>query len=65
MFYYFNMVDILGKFGKVEKVLKFICEMLFEGDDVIWRMLLGVCVIYRNNVEIVEEVMVVLLRFDL
>ncbi|KAH0944301.1 hypothetical protein HID58_003938, partial [Brassica napus] len=62
--HYSNMVDILGKSGKVEKALKLIREMPFEGDDVIWRTLLGVCAIHRNNVEIAEEATAALLRLD-
>ncbi|ESQ39531.1 hypothetical protein EUTSA_v10001098mg [Eutrema salsugineum] len=62
--HYSNMVDILGKCGKVKEALKLIREMPFEGDDVIWRTLLGVCAIHRNNVEIAEEATAALLRFD-
>ncbi|KAF8096849.1 hypothetical protein N665_0299s0013 [Sinapis alba] len=62
--HYSNMVDILGKSGKVEKALKLIREMPFEADDVIWRTLLGVCAIHRNNVEIAEEATAALLRLD-
>ncbi|KAL1211378.1 Pentatricopeptide repeat-containing protein [Cardamine amara subsp. amara] len=62
--HYSNMVDILGKSGKVKKALKLIGEMPFEADDVIWRTLLGVCAIHRNNVEIAEEATAALLRLD-
>lgn len=62
--HYSNMVDILGKSGKVKRALELIREMPFEADDVIWRTLLGVCTIHRNNVEIAEEATAALLRLD-
>ncbi|CAN8244824.1 unnamed protein product [Cochlearia groenlandica] len=62
--HYSNMVDILGKSGKVKKALELIREMPFEADDVMWRTLLGVCTIHRNNVEIAEESAAALLRLD-
>ncbi|CAA7038587.1 unnamed protein product [Microthlaspi erraticum] len=62
--HYSNMVDVLGKSGKVKKALKLVREMPFEADDVIWRTLLGVCAIHRNNVEIAEEAFDALLRLD-
>ncbi|CAA0381082.1 unnamed protein product [Arabidopsis thaliana] len=62
--HYSNMVDILGKSGKVKRALELIREMPFEADDVIWRTLLGVCTIHRNNVEVAEEATAALLRLD-
>ncbi|XP_071679589.1 pentatricopeptide repeat-containing protein At2g03880, mitochondrial [Lolium perenne] len=46
---HFNcMVDLLGRAGKLDEAVKFISEMNFEPDLVIWRTLLGACRMHKN-----------------
>jgi pentatricopeptide repeat protein len=42
------MVDLLGRAGKLDEAVKFISEMNFEPDLVIWRTLLGACRVHKN-----------------
>ncbi|KAK8950032.1 Pentatricopeptide repeat-containing protein [Platanthera guangdongensis] len=42
------MVDLLGRAGKLEEAVKFIHEMDFKPDAVIWRTLLGACRVHKN-----------------
>lgn len=42
------MVDLLGRAGKLDEAMKFIGEMKFEPDSVIWRTLLGACRMHKN-----------------
>lgn len=46
--HYGCMVDLLGRAGKLEEALKFIQDMNFEPDTVIWRTLLGACRVHKN-----------------
>jgi pentatricopeptide repeat protein len=46
---HFNcMVDLLGRAGRLDEAVKFISEMNFEPDLVIWRTLLGACRMHKN-----------------
>ncbi|KAK1606337.1 hypothetical protein QYE76_030010 [Lolium multiflorum] len=46
---HFNcMVDLLGRAGKLDEAVKFISEMNFAPDLVIWRTLLGACRMHKN-----------------
>ncbi|KAF7101056.1 hypothetical protein CFC21_102456 [Triticum aestivum] len=42
------IVDLLGRAGKLDEAVKFISEMKFEPDSVIWRTLLGACRMHKN-----------------
>ncbi|XP_040380736.1 pentatricopeptide repeat-containing protein At2g03880, mitochondrial isoform X2 [Oryza brachyantha] len=42
------MVDLLGRAGKLDEAVKFIHEMNFQPDTVIWRTLLGACRMHKN-----------------
>uniref|UniRef100_A0A0E0HDX1 DYW domain-containing protein n=1 Tax=Oryza nivara TaxID=4536 RepID=A0A0E0HDX1_ORYNI len=42
------MVDLLGRAGKLDDAVKFIHEMNFQPDSVIWRTLLGACRMHKN-----------------
>lgn len=46
--YYGCIVDLFGRFGKLQKVLIFIKEMFFKLIVVIWGCFLGVCRVYFN-----------------
>ncbi|XP_008796031.3 pentatricopeptide repeat-containing protein At2g03880, mitochondrial [Phoenix dactylifera] len=46
--HYGCMVDLLGRAGKLEEAVKFIHDMNFKPDSVIWRTLLGACRVHRN-----------------
>jgi len=48
------MVDLLGRFGSLEKAEDFIKSMHFEPDAVVWGALLGACRIHLN-LEIAER----------
>lgn len=51
--HYGCMVDLLGRAGLVKQAYKYIREMPVEPNAVIWRTLLGACVL-RGNLEIAE-----------
>ncbi|KAI8534284.1 hypothetical protein RHMOL_Rhmol10G0078400 [Rhododendron molle] len=57
------IVDILGRSGQVSHALRFIHEMPFQADDVIWRTLLSICKMH-GAVEVAEEAANSLLRLD-
>uniref|UniRef100_A0A2N9GV68 Uncharacterized protein n=1 Tax=Fagus sylvatica TaxID=28930 RepID=A0A2N9GV68_FAGSY len=61
--HYSCMVDILGRSGKVNEALNLIQEMPFEADDIIWRNLLGICMIH-GNVEVAEKAANSILQLD-
>ncbi|XP_074343760.1 pentatricopeptide repeat-containing protein At1g74630-like isoform X1 [Apium graveolens] len=61
--HYGNMIDILGRAGRLQEAREFIRSMPFEPDAVIWRALLGACKIYRN-VELAEEAMMKLVAIE-
>lgn len=61
--HYSCIVDILGRSGQVSDALKFIKEMPFQADDVIWRTLLSICKMH-GDVEVAEEAANSLLRLD-
>lgn len=42
------MVDLLGRAGRLDEAVKFIREMNFELDSVVWRTLLGACRMHKN-----------------
>ncbi|XP_074580258.1 pentatricopeptide repeat-containing protein At2g03880, mitochondrial-like [Curcuma longa] len=46
--HYGCMVDLLGRAGKLEDAMKFIADMSFEPDIVIWRTLLGACRVHKD-----------------
>uniref|UniRef100_A0A0D9WQ61 Pentacotripeptide-repeat region of PRORP domain-containing protein n=1 Tax=Leersia perrieri TaxID=77586 RepID=A0A0D9WQ61_9ORYZ len=46
--HYNCMVDLLGRAGKLDEAVKFIHEMNFRPDSVIWRTLLGACRMHKN-----------------
>ncbi|XP_077209966.1 pentatricopeptide repeat (PPR) superfamily protein isoform X2 [Tasmannia lanceolata] len=46
--HYGCMVDLLGRAGMLEEVVKFIHEMECKPDLIIWRALLGACRVHRN-----------------
>ncbi|KAG6485649.1 pentatricopeptide repeat-containing protein At2g03880, mitochondrial-like [Zingiber officinale] len=46
--HYGCMVDLLGRAGKLDEAVKFIADMNFEPDIVIWRTLLGACRVHKN-----------------
>ncbi|KAK4338648.1 hypothetical protein RND71_043135 [Anisodus tanguticus] len=61
--HYSCMVDILGRAGQISDALKFIQDMPFEADDVIWRTLLSMCKMH-GNVEVAEKAAKSLLQLD-
>ncbi|KAG9448681.1 hypothetical protein H6P81_008646 [Aristolochia fimbriata] len=61
--HYSCMVDIIGRSRGVHDALKFILEMPFEPDIVIWRALLSVCKIH-GNVEVAEHAAKSILQLD-
>ncbi|KAG8384556.1 hypothetical protein BUALT_Bualt04G0130100 [Buddleja alternifolia] len=61
--HYSSMVDILGRSGRLVDALRFIQEMPFEADDVIWRTLLSICKMH-GNVEVAEIAANSLLQLD-
>ncbi|PKU81546.1 pentatricopeptide repeat-containing protein At2g03880, mitochondrial [Dendrobium catenatum] len=46
--HYGCMVDLLGRAGKLAEAVKFIHEMEFKPDAIIWRTLLGACRVHKN-----------------
>ncbi|XP_027062543.1 putative pentatricopeptide repeat-containing protein At5g13230, mitochondrial [Coffea arabica] len=46
--HYTCMVSLLGKMGHLDKAVKLIEEIPFEPSVMIWRALLGACVIHKN-----------------
>ncbi|KAJ7541108.1 hypothetical protein O6H91_10G046400 [Diphasiastrum complanatum] len=46
--HYACMIDILGRAGQLENCEKFISEMPFQDDPVIWRTLLGACRVHGD-----------------
>ncbi|XP_020106979.1 pentatricopeptide repeat-containing protein At2g03880, mitochondrial [Ananas comosus] len=46
--HYGCMVDLLCRAGKLKEAVKFIQELKFEPDLVIWRTVLGACRVHRN-----------------
>ncbi|KAL5200795.1 hypothetical protein ABZP36_021998 [Zizania latifolia] len=46
--HYNCMVDLLGRAGKLDEAVKFIHEMNFRPDSVIWRTLLGACRMHKK-----------------
>ncbi|XP_063936504.1 pentatricopeptide repeat-containing protein At1g74630-like isoform X2 [Daucus carota subsp. sativus] len=61
--HYGNMVDILGRSGRLQEARELIRSMPFEPDAVILRALLGACKIYRN-VELAEEAIIKLVALE-
>ncbi|XP_065865007.1 pentatricopeptide repeat-containing protein At4g21065-like [Euphorbia lathyris] len=55
--HYGCMVDLLGRAGKLEEAFEFVETMPYKPNSVIWRTLLGACVIHKNLVfaEIVKK----------
>ncbi|KAL2938311.1 hypothetical protein RDABS01_021760 [Bienertia sinuspersici] len=46
--HYTCMVWLLGRLGSLDKAMKLITEMPFEPSIMVWRALLGACVIHKN-----------------
>ncbi|KAG8075942.1 hypothetical protein GUJ93_ZPchr0006g41959 [Zizania palustris] len=46
--HYNCMVDLLGRAGKLDEAVKFIHDMNFQPDSVIWRTLLGACRMHKK-----------------
>ncbi|GAB2300253.1 hypothetical protein Dimus_034289 [Dionaea muscipula] len=46
--HYTCMVWLLGRLGKLDKAMKLIAEMPFEPSIMVWRALLGACVIHHD-----------------
>ncbi|WOL13960.1 hypothetical protein Cni_G22740 [Canna indica] len=46
--HYGCMVDLLGRAGKLDEALKFVQNMDFEPDTIIWRTLLGACRVHKE-----------------
>nr|XP_043605912.1 pentatricopeptide repeat-containing protein At3g02330, mitochondrial [Erigeron canadensis]XP_043605913.1 pentatricopeptide repeat-containing protein At3g02330, mitochondrial [Erigeron canadensis] len=61
--HYSCMVDILGRSGQVNKAVDLINDMPMKADDVIWRTLLGICML-QKNVEVAEKAASSLLQLD-
>ncbi|KAL6961093.1 hypothetical protein U1Q18_038857 [Sarracenia purpurea var. burkii] len=61
--HYSCVVDILGRSGQLSVALKFIDEMPFQADDVIWRTLLSICKL-QGNVEVAKQAANSLLQLD-
>lgn len=53
--HYGCMVDLYGRAGQLQKAYEFVCEMPTPPNVVIWRTLLGACMMY-NNVELAEQI---------
>ena len=52
------MVDLLGRFGDLEKAEDFINSMHFEPDVVVWGSLLGACRIHLNlNMNVQQKIL--------
>ncbi|CAM8991267.1 unnamed protein product [Rhodiola kirilowii] len=63
MEHYACMVDIMGRCGQVTEAYKFVKEMPFAADDVIWRTLLSICKMH-TNIEVAEMAVESLLQLD-
>ncbi|KAE9449408.1 hypothetical protein C3L33_18699, partial [Rhododendron williamsianum] len=59
----FDEMQVEGRSGQVSHALRFIHEMPFQADDVIWRTLLSICKMH-GAVEVAEEAANSLLRLD-
>ncbi|KAG0475927.1 hypothetical protein HPP92_012768 [Vanilla planifolia] len=63
MEHYGCMVDLLGRSGHIEEARMVIVSMPFEPDAVVWRALLGGCLIHKN-VDVAEEAIVNLINLQ-
>ncbi|KAL5582289.1 hypothetical protein UlMin_014731 [Ulmus minor] len=66
MIHYGAMVDILGRGGRLSEAYKFIKNMPFEPDTIVWRTLLSACSIHdvKDDEGVAEKVRKKLLELD-
>ncbi|PKU59346.1 pentatricopeptide repeat-containing protein At5g66520 isoform X1 [Dendrobium catenatum] len=63
MEHYGCMVDLLGRLGLIKEARKLLIRMPFEPDAVVWRALLGACLIHKN-VDMAEEAIINLINLE-